>query len=112
MLELISILASIAVLVLTPIQTAQVCAGKINPKYKGTPQAYVAAVRKQIGLMIWVGAVFGVLDLVLMFLASEPGEWIVKLVAAALWIGVSGVSFYSSQKLAGLPASPEGGATI
>ena len=112
MLELISILASLALIILTPIQTAQVCQGKISPKYKGTPQAYAAAFRKQIRLFVWLGAVFAGLDLVLIFIDPEPGEWIVKLVGAALWLGVSAVSFYSGQKLAKLPATaPEGGAT-
>ena len=107
MLELISILASLVLLVVTPIQTAQICEGKISPKYKGTPQAYAAAFRKQIGLFVWLGAVFGVLDIGMIFMDSEPGEWIVKAVAAALWLGVSAVSFYSSRRLAKFSATPE-----
>jgi hypothetical protein len=109
MIELISILASLAVLILTPIQTAQIVAGKISPKFKGTPQAYAAAFRKQIGLLVWLGAVFAVLNVVLIFISTEPGEWIVKLIAAVLWAGVSAVSFFSSQKLARLAAPAEGG---
>ena len=104
MLELISIIASIVLIVVTPIQTAQICAGKISPKYKGTPEAYAAAFRKQIGLLVWLGAVFAVLNLVLIFIASEPGEWIVNLVAAMLWLGVFAVSFHSRRRLAKLPA--------
>jgi hypothetical protein len=109
MLELISIVASIAVLILTPIQTAQIVQGKVNPKYKGTPEAYAAAFRKQIGLFIWLGVVFAVLDLVLVFIDPEPGEWIVKLLGAALWLGVAAVSFNSSQKLARYQATAPGG---
>jgi hypothetical protein len=109
MLELISILASAAMLFLTPYQTAQICAGKISPKYQGTPQAYAAAFRKQVGLFVWLGAVFGVVDIVLLFIDPEPGEWIVKLFAAVLWLGVSAVSLYSSQKLAKFSAAAEGG---
>lgn len=109
MIELISILASFVLLILTPIQTAQITAGKINPKFKGTPEAYVAAFRKQVGLIAWLGAVFAVLNLGLIFIATEPGEWIVKLIAAVLWVGVSSVSFYSSQRLARWPAAAQGG---
>lgn len=100
MLELISIVASLVVLILTPIQTSQIVAGKIPPKFTGKPQAYAAAFRKQISLLIWLGAVFAVLNLILIFISTEPGEWIVKLVAGLLWAGVSGVSYFSSQKLA------------
>jgi hypothetical protein len=109
MIELISIVASIALIILTPIQTSQIVAGKISPKFKGTPAAYVAAFRKQIGLLVWLGAVFAVLNLLLMFIETEPGEWIFKLIAAVLWAAVAGVSFFSSQKLAKLPAPAEGG---
>jgi hypothetical protein len=108
MLELISILASLVLLVLTPIQTAQICAGKISPKFKGPPEAYVAAFRRQIGMFVWLGAVFAALDVVMIFLSTEPGEWIVKLVAAVLWLGVAAVSFHSRQKLANLPPPAEG----
>jgi hypothetical protein len=110
MLELISILASLVLIVLMPMQTAQVCAGKISPKFKGEPEAYVAAFRKQVGLLIWLGAVFAGLNLVLIFLETEPGEWIVKLIAAVLWLGVCAVSVYSRQKLAKLPAPADPGA--
>ncbi len=113
MIELISILASIVLLFVTPIQTAQICAGKINAKYKGTPEAYAAAFRKQIGLLVWLGAVFAALNLVLIFIEVEPGEWIVKLVAAMLWLGVFSVSLHSRQRLAKLPAptGPEASST-
>jgi hypothetical protein len=113
MIELISILASIVLIFVAPIQTAQICAGKISPKYKGTPEAYAAAFRKQIGLLVWLGAVLAVLNLGLIFIASEPGEWIVNLVAAMLWLGVLAVSLHSRHRLSKLPAStgPEASST-
>ena len=109
MLELISILASLVLLIVTPMQTAQVCAGKISPKYTGTPQAYAAVFAKQVNLFIWLGAVFAGLDLLLIFLSTEPGEWVVKLVSAVLWLGVAAVSFHSRQKLARFSAQAAGG---
>jgi hypothetical protein len=99
MLELISILASIALLVVTPIQTAQICAGKISPKYRGTPEAYAAVFREQIDLLVCLRVVLAALNLGLIFIATEPGEWIVNLVAAMLWAGVFAVSFHSRQRL-------------
>lgn len=108
MLELISILCSLALLVLTLVQTQQICAGTISPKIKSTPTAYAAAFRKQIGLYVWLGAVFGAVDLVLIFIDPEAGEWIVKLVAAMLWFGVCAASVYSRQRLAKLAAPGDG----
>lgn len=104
MIELISILASLALLILTPIQTSQICAGKFSPKLKTTPEAYVAAYRRQVNLPVWLGVVFAVLNFGLAFVENNPGERIVKFFAAALWIGVAGVSFWSRQRLARLPA--------
>jgi hypothetical protein len=109
MLELISIVASIALIILTPIQTAQICSGKFSPKLKSSPEAFVAAFRRQIGMLVWLGAVFAVLNFALIFMESEPGEWVVKLVAAVLWLGVCAVSFHSRQRLAKLPAPAQGG---
>ena len=110
MLEIISILASLALIVIAPIQTAQICAGKFSPKMKVTPEVFVASFRKQLVMLTWLGAVFGAVNIVLMFIETEPGENIVEGVAAALWSGVAGVSFYSSRRLANLPA-PTGGAS-
>jgi hypothetical protein len=104
MIELISIFCSLALLVLVLFQTSQIVAGTISPKFTGTPAAYAAAFHKQIGLYVWLGAVFGVIDLLLIFISPEPGEWIVKLVGAVLWLGVSAVSLYSRQRLAKLAA--------
>jgi hypothetical protein len=109
MLELISIVASIALIILTPIQTSQIVAGKFSPKLKTSPAAYVAAFRKQIGMLVWLGAVFAVLNLLLIFISTEPGEWLFKLIGAVLWAAVAGVSFFSNQRLAKLPAPNEGG---
>jgi len=99
MLELISILASLVLIFLMPIQTAQICAGKITPKFKGTPQAYAVVFSKQANLLVWLGAVFAVSNVVLIFIATEPGDWIVNLVSAVLWAGVFAVSFHSRQRL-------------
>jgi hypothetical protein len=109
MLEIISILASLALLVLTPIQTAQICAGKFSPKMKVSPEAFVTAYRKQVNMLVWLGAVFAVLNFGMMFIPDERGEGIVKGVAAVLWVGVFGVSLYSRQRLAKLPAPAGGG---
>ena len=111
MIELISILASIALLILTPLQTSQIVAGKFSPKLKVSPDAFVAAFRKQVNLIAWLGVVFSVLNFGLIFISTEPGEWVAKLVAAVLWVGVAAVSFYSRWRLAKLPAptTTEGG---
>ena len=105
MIELISIVASLAVIVLMPIQTAQIRAGKIGKRFKGTREQYAAAFGKQLRLLLWLGPIFGTLNLVAAFVETEPGEWVVKLVAAMLWFGVFGVAALSLRKLTNVPAA-------
>jgi len=109
MLEILSILAAAVLLIATPIQTGQVCAGKVNPKYKGSPADYAVAYRRQLGLFIYLGAVCGVVNLALIFVNSDSAEWIFDLLGAALWLGVAAVSYLSTRRLAALSAPVEGG---
>jgi hypothetical protein len=109
MLEILSMLAAVALLIITPIQTGQVCAGKINPKFKGSPAEYVVAFRRQLGLLIFLGAISGVVNLALIFLNSGSAEWLFSLLGAALWLGVALASYLSIRKLATLSAPSEGG---
>jgi hypothetical protein len=109
MLEILSILAAAALLIITPIQTGQVCAGKINPKFKGSPAEYAVAFRRQLTLLIYLGSICGVVNLGLIFLDSSSAEWIFNLLGAALWLGVAAVSYLSTRRLATLSAPVEGG---
>ena len=109
MLEIISILAAAVPLIATPIQTGQVCAGKINPKFKGSPAEYAVAFRRQLGLFVYLGAVCGVVNLALIFLNADSAEWMFDLLGAALWLGVAAVSYQSRRRLARLPAPAQGG---
>ena len=73
-------------------------------KFTGSREQYLAAFRKQLSFLIWCGLVFGVVDIGFIFIETEPGEWIVKLVGAALWLVVFAISFVSRRMLA--DASP------
>ena len=55
MLEIISILASLALIVITPMQTSQICAGKFSPKMKVTPAVFVTSFRRQVVMLTWLG---------------------------------------------------------
>ena len=99
MIEIISILASLVIVILTPIQTAQICAGKAIKGYKGTREENAAVFSKQLGFLIWLAPVLAVLNLAMILIETEPGEWIVKSIAAALWLAVFAVTFASRRKL-------------
>lgn len=102
MIEIISILASLVIVILTPIQTAQICAGKVIKGYKGTREENAAVFSKQLGFLIWLAPVLAILNLAMILIETEPGEWIVKVIAAGLWLTVFAVTFLSRRKLARL----------
>ncbi|MGH8324878.1 MAG: hypothetical protein ACRETD_13950 [Steroidobacteraceae bacterium] len=104
MIELIGILACLVVCILTPIQVSQIRAGKLPKKFAGTREQYAANFSRQIAMLMWVGLVFGVLELGLILIETEPGEWIVKLVGSVLWFALSAICFVSRRSLAALPA--------
>jgi len=109
MLEIISLLAAVALLIVTPIQTGKVRAGNVPAKFKGSPADYAVTYRRQLQYVVYLGVVCGVVNIGMIFLDSGSAEWIFDLLGAALWIGVAAVSYLSSRKLAALPAPAEGG---
>jgi hypothetical protein len=106
MIELIGIVACLIACIVTPIQTAKVRAGEVPAKFKGTPAEYRANYLKQVTMLMWLGLVFGVLMVGLAFLPDESYEWIVKLVSAALWFTLSGLSFAAKRSLESAPPVP------
>lgn len=106
MIELISILASLVIIILLPFQMRQIITGKISKRFKGTREQYLEAFGKQLKLVVWLGIVAGVLNLAMIAIETTPGERIVKLVAAVLWFGVTAVCLISQRKLAGLASHP------
>jgi hypothetical protein len=105
MLELIAIVAALAVCVLTPIEVRRIRRGWVPRKFAGDRAKHLAAYRKQLTVLIFAGAIFGVLGLVMASLATRPGEATVKIVAAAIWLAVSCVCFVSRRMLPSEPAT-------
>jgi hypothetical protein len=109
MLEVISILAAALLLIITPIQTRQVLAGKISRRFKGSPAEYVVAYRGQLGIVMVLGAVCGMVNLGMIFLDSGSGEWVFDLLGATLWLGASAMSYLASRRLAKAPTPADAG---
>ncbi len=99
MIELISIVCSLAVCVITPIEVSRIRSGWVRPKFAGDREKFLTAYRKQLTMLTWVGVVFGLLSTALAFMETTPGEPIVKLVAAAIWFAVAVICFISRRML-------------
>jgi hypothetical protein len=103
MLELISIIAGLVVCILIPVELGKIRKGWMHKKFAGDRPKFLAAYRKQLKMLMWLGLVFGVMGLGLAALEAHRGEAIVKVVGAVIWFTVSGLSFFSLRELAKVP---------
>ena len=103
MIELIGIICSLAVCILTPIEVGKIRNGWVRKKFVGDRAKFLTAYRAQLKMLTVLGLFFGVLFIGLAFLESEPGEPVFKLIAAVIWFAVSGITFVGRRKLADVP---------
>jgi predicted Na+-dependent transporter len=103
MLELISILAALIVCILIPIEVGKIRNGWVRKQFAGDRPKFLAAYRKQLRMLMWLGLVFGVLGIGLSAIETSRGEAIVKLVAVVIWFAVSCISFIALRQLAKVP---------
>jgi len=103
MLELIAMIAGLIVCIMMPIEMGRIRKGWVHKKYAGDRPKFLAAYRKQVRMLMWLGLVFGVLGIGIAALESQRAEAIVKLVGAAIWFAVSGIAFASLRALAQIP---------
>ena len=109
MLELIAIIAALAICILTPFEVRRIRSGWVHKKFAGDRAKYIAAYRKQLTILIFMGAIFGVLGIVFALVATRPDETTFKIVAALIWFAVSGICFVSRRMLPSA-TDPIGGA--
>ena len=105
MIELISIICSLAICILTPIEVSRIRSGWIRAKFKGDREQFIAAYHKQLAMLTWVGVGFGILSIGLSFIEMHPGEGTVKIIAGIIWFAVAGICAVSNRMLPGAAAA-------
>lgn len=105
MIELISIIGSLAVCILTPVEVARIRGGWTRKKFGNDREKFLTAYRAQLNMLTVLGIVFGVLGILLAAIESDAGEQIVKLIAAAIWFAVACICFISRRMLPNGPAT-------
>ena len=99
--------------IMMPIELARIRKGWVSKKFTGDRPKFLAAYRKQLKMLMWLGLVFGVLGIGLAAVEARHGEVIVKLIGAVIWFGVSGIAFFSLHELANIPdTQPAGSAGV
>ena len=94
---------ALVVCILIPIEVGKIRNGWVRKQFAGDRPKFLAAYRKQLRMLTWLGLVFGVLGIGLAAIEANHGEAIVKLVAAVIWFAVSGISFIALRQLAKVP---------
>ena len=103
MLELIAIIAGVVVCIMMPIEMNKIRKGWVHKRFAGDRPKFLAAYRKQIRTLMWLGLFFGVAGIGLATLADHRAEVIVKLIGAAVWLAVSGFAYTSLRTLEQIP---------
>jgi hypothetical protein len=99
MLELIAMVAGLAVCVWLPIEMSKIRKGWVHKKFAGDRPKFLAHYRKQVRSIMLLGLVLGVAGIGLAAIADQRAESIVKLIGAAIWFAVSGIAFTSLRAL-------------
>ena len=105
MIELISIICSLAICILTPIEVSRIRSGWVREKFKGDREKFIASYRAQLAMLTWVGLAFGILSIGLSFIEAEPGEGTFKIIAGIIWFAVAGICAVSKRMLPGAAAA-------
>jgi len=99
MLELIAIVGGVVLLFYLPHEANKVRNGWMRRRFKGPPAEFRAAYAKWLKSFGTIGIVLGCVGIVLAPLAPERGEWVFKLLGAAIWFGVAAVAFRQRARL-------------
>jgi hypothetical protein len=99
MLELIAIVCGLVLLFYLPYEVNKVRNGWVRKSFKGAPEEFPAAYAKGLKSFMTIGLILGGIGVVLAPLAPESGEWVFKLLSAAIWFGVAGVSAHQRGRL-------------
>ena len=94
MLELIAIVGGFILLFYLPHEANKVRDGWVRKRFKGAPEDFPAAYAKALKSHMTIGIILGCAGLVLAPIAPEQGEWVFKLLGAAIWFGVGAVAYH------------------
>lgn len=103
MLELISLIAGLIICIMMPIEVGKIRKGWVREKFKGDRPRFLAAYRKQLKMLMWLGFIFAAFGIVFAFIEDRRAEVIVKLVGAAIWFAVATISYFSLRSLENVP---------
>jgi hypothetical protein len=103
MLELIALICAAGMIVWVPVESHRVARGWVRRRHKGTPEEFRDLYRRQLTLFVWMGVVFGAINLVLGLLEADGARVAVKLVTGVLWFGAGVAALYGRRVVDAAP---------
>jgi hypothetical protein len=99
MIELISLVCSLMICVLTPMEVNRIRGGWVAKRFEGDREGYLVRYRAQLNMLTYVGVGFGGLTLALALVEQVDGERIFKAVAGLIWFAVAFVCHAQRDRL-------------
>ncbi len=103
MLELIALLCAAGMIVWVPVESHRVARGWVRRRHKGTAEEFRDLYRRQLTLFVWMGVVFGVINLALGLLEPDGARLTVKVVTGVLWFGAAAAAVYGRRVVDAAP---------
>ena len=104
MIEIISIVASLFVCIITPIAVREIRDGWVKPSFAGDRNKFVQTYSTQLAGQTWAGVAFGLL-FVGLALETPTGENTLKLIAAVIWFALAIICFVARRSLQNFTAT-------
>ena len=105
MIEIISIVVSLFVCIITPIAVREIRSGWVKPSFAGDRDKFVQTYNRQLAWQTLAGVVFGLLFLGLALIETPPAENTLQLIAAVIWFAMAVICFVSRRSLQNFTAT-------
>jgi hypothetical protein len=105
MIEIISIVVSLFVCIITPIAVREIRSGWVKPSFAGDRDKFVQTYNRQLAWQTLAGVVFGLLFVGLGLIETPPAENTLQLIAAVIWFAMAVICFVSRRSLQNFTAT-------
>jgi hypothetical protein len=102
-LELIALVCAAGMIVWVPVESHRVARGWVRRRHTGTPEEFRALYRRQLTLFVWMGVVFGLINLGLGVLEETAAGFWIKTVTGVLWFGAGAAALYGRRVVDAAP---------
>ena len=105
MIEIISIVVSLFVCIITPIAVREIRSGWVKPSFAGDRDKFVQTYSRQLAWQTLAGVAFGLLFVDVALSETPPAQNTLKLIAAVVWFALAIICLVSRRSLQNFTAT-------